>query len=248
VDLYSAEPVKLGEEPFLYGLVKDFEGKNIRWSWRAGRFADRLIKTDLRQRQIHAGKEEKPVRFVQFSMAADRFHIRAERYRSHVAQYSERYGVSPNLIYAVMKTESNFNPFAVSAAPAFGLMQIVPSTAGADVYHFLHGKSGRPTRDALMEPKVNILYGTAYLHLLQDHYLKQIEHPVSREYCVIAAYNAGAGSVLNTFDKDRNRAPSTINAMPPLEVYRALRSRLPSAEGRRYLAKVLEAKKDFVKF
>ncbi len=248
VDLYSSEPVKLGEEPFLYGLVKDFDGKNIRWSWRAGRFADRLMKTGRESRQIRVGGKTKTVRFVRFPLVSERFHLRARKYKPHVERYGRRYGVSANLIYAVIKTESDFNPFAVSTAPAFGLMQIVPGTAGADVYRFLYNKSGRPTRDALLEPKVNILYGTAYLHLLEDRYLAGIENPVSREYCVIAAYNTGAGNVLRTFDRHRDRAPSKINAMDPMTVYRTLKSRLPSDEGRRYLVKVLEAKKDFVKF
>jgi membrane-bound lytic murein transglycosylase C len=248
VDLYSDKPVKLGEEPFLYGLVKDFDGKDIRWSWRAGRFADQLIQTNLKTRKIRAAGKEKTVRFVRFPMTSDRFHVRAKKYKPLVDQYSSRYGVSPNLIYAVIKTESDFNPFAVSPVPAFGLMQIVPGTAGADVYQFLHKKSGRPTRDALLEPKVNILYGTTYLHMLDTQYLAEIDNPISREYCVITAYNAGAGNVLRTFDSDRSRAPSRINALPPLEVYRTLQARLPSDEGRRYLVKVLEAKKDFVRF
>jgi membrane-bound lytic murein transglycosylase C len=248
VDLYSAEPVKLGEEPFLYGMVKDFDGQDIRWSWRAGRFADRLIESELKTRTIRTTGEEKTVRFVRFPMTSDRFHVRAKKYKPLVDQYSGRYGVSANLIYAVIQTESDFNPFAVSPAPAFGLMQIVPGTAGADVYQFLHKKNGRPTRDALLEPKVNILYGTTYLHLLESQYLAEIENPISREYCVITAYNAGAGNVLRTFDPDRSRAPSRINALPPLEVYRTLQARLPSDEGRRYLVKVLEAKKDFVRF
>jgi membrane-bound lytic murein transglycosylase C len=127
-------------------------------------------------------------------------------------------------------------------------MQIVPATAGADVYRYLHRRKGRPTKDALLEPKINILYGTTYLHMLEAQYLAGIENPVSREYCIIAAYNAGAGNVLKTFHSDRSRAPSKINALPALEVYRTLRTRLPSSEGRRYLVKVLEAKKDFVRF
>ena len=218
VDLYSAKPVKLGEEPFLYGLVKDFEGKDIRWSWRAGRFADQLIEKKLKKRKILAGGKAKTVTLVRFPLTPDRFHVRAKKYKPHVERYGKRYGLSQNLIYAVIQTESDFNPFAVSTAPAFGLMQIVPSTAGADVYQFLHNKSGRPTRDDLFEPKTNILYGSTYLHMLDTQYLAEIDNPVSREYCVITAYNAGAGNVLKTFHSDRSRASSEINGMSPLEV------------------------------
>jgi membrane-bound lytic murein transglycosylase C len=248
VDLYSAKPVKLGELPFLFGEVRDAEGKTIRWSWRAGKFADRLIREKLQTREVKVGGRQRTVRFVTFPMVPDHIQVRAGKYRTTVNRFSERFKVSRNLIYAIIKTESDFNPFAVSHAPAFGLMQIVPATAGEDVYRFLNKQSGRPSKQFLFVPENNIQYGTAYLHLLSYSYLEEIENPVSREYCIIAAYNAGAGNVLRTFDKDRNRASKKINAAAPHQVYAALRKDLPSAEGRRYLLKVINAKKDFVNF
>ena len=78
--------------------------------------------------------------------------------------------------------------------------------------------------------------------------MQEINHPVSRQYCVIAAYNTGAGNVLRTFDSDRNRAPERINRVSPLEIYQPLRNRLPSDEARRYIAKVIDAQKSFVNF
>ena len=247
VDLYSAGTVKLGERPFLLGEVLDHEGKPIRWSWRAGRFAAHLLKTGLGRRTITVGGKGRTVHGVHIAMVKDHLQVRAKKYRPSVVRFAERYAVSPNLVYAVMKTESDFNPFAVSSAPAFGLMQIVPQTAGSDVNRLL-GRQGIPARERLFDPAENIRYGTAYLHLLQDRYLAGIENPVSREYCVITAYNAGAGNVLKTFHKDRETAKRRINALDPLAVYDALRLRLPVAEGRRYLVKVTAAKKDFVSF
>ena len=161
---------------------------------------------------------------------------------------SARFDVSRNLIFAIMQVESDFNPFAVSSAMAIGLMQVVQKTAGSDVYRLLHGKAGAPTRETLFDPAGNITYGTAYLHLLDTRFLSGITDPVSREYCVIAGYNGGAGSVLRTFDKDRKRAAAAINRRAPGEVYRTLRSGLPHEETKRYLGKVIEAKKHFVNF
>ena len=244
VDMYSASPVKLGEPPFLLGEVKDADGKDVRWSWRAERFADHLIKNSLKTRTVNG----KSARYVTFPMVADHLDVRARKYREQVESAAARFNVSRNLIYAIMQVESDFNPFAVSSAMAIGLMQVVQKTAGSDVYRLLHGREGAPTREALFEPPTNITYGTAYLHLLDDRFLGGITDPVSREYCVIAGYNGGPGAVLRTFHSDRKRAPDTINAMPPSRVYETLKKRLPHDETKRYLGKVLEAKKHFVNF
>ncbi len=49
-------------------------------------------------------------------------------------------------------------------------------------------------------------------------------------------------------DRDRNRAPQRINGLDPLQVFETLRTKLPYDETRRYLAKVMNAKKEFVNF
>ncbi|MEA3279285.1 MAG: membrane-bound lytic murein transglycosylase MltC [Thermodesulfobacteriota bacterium] len=247
VDIYSAKTVKIGETPFLYSEVKDNDGKDVRWSWRAERFADHLIKGSLQTRQIKVDGKTRTVRYVVFPMVKDHLQIRARKYRPLVERFAKRFSVSRNLVYAIMKTESDFNPYAVSRAPAFGLMQIVPTSAGRDVHRFLN-RSGMPSKGFLLNSENNIQYGTAYLHLLHSRYLNSIRNPVSREYCVIAAYNTGAGNVLRTFDRDRNHAPQRINSLKPLQVFKTLRTKLPYDETRRYLTKVMDAKKEFVNF
>jgi len=244
VDLYSAKTVKLGNTPFLLGEVKDYDSKDIRWEWRADRFADALIKKDLKTRTV-AGKT---AHFVTIPMVKDHLSVRAKKYRQLVTSAAKRFDVSQNLIYAIMKVESDFNPFAISSAMAVGLMQVVPATAGSDVYQYLHGKKGQPASKDLFVASTNITYGSAYLHLLGTRFLKGVTNPVSREYCMIAGYNGGAGTVLRTFDKDRKKAAQTINSLSPGEVYTTLRTDTPYAETRRYLGKVLEAKKQFVNF
>jgi membrane-bound lytic murein transglycosylase C len=247
VDMYNAATVKLGETPFLYEEVVDHDGKPIRWPWRAERFADHLISTGLVKRTLQVKGETRPVHAVTFPMVKDHLHVRANKYRPAVDDQARRFKISGNLIFAIIQTESNFNPYAVSHAPAYGLMQIVPATAGKDVNQLL-GRAGAPSPDTLLDAVSNIEYGTAYLHLLDTQYLARIGDPVSREYCTIAAYNAGAGTVLKTFSTDRGRAVDIINRTPPLDVYQKLRTAMPSAEGRRYLAKVISAKKQFVNF
>jgi membrane-bound lytic murein transglycosylase C len=248
VDLYSAKTIKLGETPFLLNEVKDLENKPIRWGWRAERYADHLVNNALQKRHIVKNGKKRTIHFVKIPMVKDHHQIRAKKYKPLVDENASRFAISRNLVYAIIKTESDFNPYAVSNAPAFGLMQIVPTTAGRDVHQFLNKKSGLPSKQFLFTPKNNIEYGTAYLHLLNFKYLDGIKDPVSREYCVIAAYNGGAGNVLRTFDNDRDRAPQKINNLAPLEVFNTLREKLPSKETRRYLVKVMDAKKSFVNF
>ncbi|WP_419788250.1 membrane-bound lytic murein transglycosylase MltC [Pseudodesulfovibrio sp.] len=244
VDLYSDKPIKLGETPFLMGEVKDADGKDIRWAWRAERYADHLITTGLKTRKVNG----KTAHYVTFGMVSDHLDVRARKYRSFVMASAKRFSISRNLIYAIMKVESDFNPFAVSNAMAIGLMQVVQKTAGSDVYQLLHGKAGSPSRETLFDPAGNITYGTAYLHLLDVRFLSGINDHVAREYCVIAGYNGGAGAVLRTFDGNKDRAKKRINAMSTGDVYRKLKSGLPRSETRRYLDKVIEAKKHFVNF
>ncbi len=244
VDLYDAGEVRLGGVPFLYNEVLDHDGKPIRWEWRAGRYADHLLDTALRTRSA----DGKQVRYVEFKMVSDHLKVRARKYRELVRANAERFGVSRNLVYAIMKVESDFNPFAVSHAMAVGLMQVVPATAGSDVYRYLNGSKGQPTMQQLYRAPLNITYGTCYLHLLQTRYLSRIADPVTREYCVIAGYNGGAGNVLRTFDSNRENAYDRINGLKPGTVYRRLVNDHPHAETRRYLQKVMAAKKEFVNF
>ncbi|WP_069859341.1 murein transglycosylase domain-containing protein [Desulfoplanes formicivorans] len=246
VDLYSAKSVVLGETPFLYGEILDRDGQPIRWQWRANRFANILVREAMQSKTIRVDGRNKTVHYVTIPMVKDHLMVRARKFKPYVLDCARAYKVSPNLIYAIMKTESDFNPYAVSHVPAYGLMQIVPATAGQDVSGFLGDKQGVPSRDFLFVPANNIRYGAAYLHILNYKYLAKIKDPVSREYCVIAAYNGGAGSVLKTFSSNRDQAPNKINGMHPGDVYKTLVAKHPARETRRYVQKVVLAKKEFV--
>lgn len=245
VDLFSADPVKLGKEPFLYGQVMDQDGKYVRWEWRANRFADYLLKHKKQSRTVVLENGvSKMETFVEFPLVRNHTTTRQNRYAALVNKYAGRYRLERSLVYAIIQTESNFNPYAVSWVPAYGLMQIVPTTAGRDAYEVVHGRAGTPTRSYLFDPENNIRMGCAYLHILQSRYLKQIKNPTTREYCVIAAYNGGAGNVLRSFHKNRSQAFALINKSSPRAVYQRLQTRMPK-ESQRYLEKVTVAKRKF---
>ncbi|WP_028110904.1 transglycosylase SLT domain-containing protein [Ferrimonas futtsuensis] len=174
---------------------------------------------------------------------------KAKPYLASVKSESERWHVAPELIFAIMKAESSFNPRAKSHIPAFGLMQIVPSSAGKDVNDKLLSRHGKPSEYQLFQPSENIQYGTAYLHLLYDKYLARIEDPKARLYCTIAAYNTGPGNVARAFNPDRSRnilkAAPIINQLSSVEVFDRLKGFLPYDETKVYLDRVVDYHEEF---
>ena len=240
-DIFSDKTPVLSGQPYLLGEVLDQDNKPIAYSWRANRFADFVI-----ARQLQRGKVgRKNSYFVEIDMVGNHDQLRQQKYAKFVLAAANKYKVAPDLIYAIIETESSFNPFAVSSANAYGLMQVIPATAGKDVYDKVMNKPGMPSRSVLFNVEDNIHIGTAYLHLLQTRYLAKVNAGLSRHYSVISAYNGGAGNVANTFSRDRNRAWQLINQLTSAQVYRKLTTDHPKAESRRYLEKVIKAQKRY---
>jgi len=248
VDLFSDKEVTLtgDKEPYLLGLVVDQAGQPIRTPTEADQFAASLVAESTTTRKVDQDNGEKTAHVVTIPMVSNFSHKQAEKYRAVVGQFAERYQISPSLVFAIIRTESNFNPFAVSSAPAYGLMQLVPTSGGRDAYRKAKGEDKAPTRDYLFDPDNNIELGTAYLNVLTYTHLDDVADLVSREYCVISAYNTGAGNVFKTFSKDQRAAVDQINKLQPSALYDRLRSSLPYQETRDYLAKVVGYRKQFV--
>jgi len=165
---------------------------------------------------------------------------KAKTFKKDVIKNANKQQIPAELIYAIMHSESSFNPMARSHIPAFGLMQIVPRSAGIDSYQYLYKKKRVLSSAYLYNASKNITIGSGYLHVLYYRYLKKIKNPQSRLYCAIAAYNTGAGNVAKTFIGNRNinKAATTINKLTPQQVYNKLISNLPYNETRKYLKKV----------
>ncbi|MEZ5394847.1 MAG: lytic transglycosylase domain-containing protein [Bryobacterales bacterium] len=93
-----------------------------------------------------------------------------------IRRLSERYELAPELVRAVIRQESAFDPFAVSVKGAQGLMQLMPETAR------------RVGVQDVFDPAENVLGGVKYLRLLLDRYEGDTR-------LALAAYNAGEGAV-----------------------------------------------------
>jgi soluble lytic murein transglycosylase-like protein len=102
-------------------------------------------------------------------------------YDKYIFEASEKYGVPASLLKAVIRVESNFNPWAVSRKGAKGLMQIMP-----DNFKMLEIKDP-------FDPRENIMGGTKYLKKLLNKYR-------GKQPLALAAYNAGPQAV-NRFNR-----------------------------------------------
>jgi soluble lytic murein transglycosylase-like protein len=106
---------------------------------------------------------------------------RRDTYEPYILEASERYSVPANLIRAVIRVESNYNPNAISSAGAKGLMQLMPGTA-----------KDMAVSD-IFDPRQNIFGGTRYIRLLINKFGGDPK-------LAIAAYHAGPGVVATRGD------------------------------------------------
>jgi soluble lytic murein transglycosylase len=146
------------------------------------------------------------------------------RHDDIIRQQSQKKGLDPALVAAVIYQESKFSD-RTSVAGARGLMQITPDTA-----RFIAKQSGgiRFVQADLATPQINIAYGTWYLRWLLDRYDE-------RQALALAAYNAGFGHV----DK-WVAAAGGPDAFDP-------KSDIPFPETRSYVQQVLERRKDYAR-
>lgn len=106
-----------------------------------------------------------------------------QKYDKYVEKYAKEYQIEKELIYAMIKAESNFKADAISNKDALGLMQLLESTANEVAKEIEQDI----TKEEILNPETNIHLGAKYLSNLLNKY-GNIE-------LAVAAYNAGKGNV-----------------------------------------------------
>jgi len=232
----SVNPDKYGvvEAPqvdYIVGDIFDIRSKD------EAHYRSRKIFSNSKVSSRKAKDKNKIIVKALFSFPKDGISKKAKKYHSTMIKHAKKNNLPTQLIYAITKVESHFNPMAKSHVPAYGLMQIVPRTSGKDITKKLEGKERLLSPRELYNGYKNIEYGSVYLGLLYHSYLRHIEDENSRIYCTIAAYNTGIGHVAQTFTGSYGikSASVIINKMSSEEVYNKLINDLPYVETRYYL-------------
>lgn len=113
-------------------------------------------------------------------------HPNAKRYEPLIVRYAKQLDVDIALVKAVVAVESAFEPDAVSAKGAIGLMQVIPETAQR---YGVNDDKRRTVAQKLLDPAINLYVGTRHLRTLLAMFSSDLA-------LALAAYNAGEGVVL----------------------------------------------------
>jgi len=237
------EPAPEESTPMLLNQVADRSGQEVKEE-NAAEFVEEVIEeSPIVVDTIMSSDGKRRIKLTaSYDLVPDHIKKRAKKYLDMALQYADKYRLDPRLVLAIMHTESYFNPRATSQIPAYGLMQIVPATAGRDAYKHVYGEDKLLSKAYLYEPVKNIELGCAYLNIVRYNYLKGIKDDQLAYPCAIASYNGGIGNLCQslTGKKKLSGLPGAVNGSDFKSLVAKLNKKLPYKETRDYLNRVLE--------
>lgn len=147
------------------------------------------------------------------------------KYGDIVERYAKENSVDKFLIYAIIKTESNFDSEAVSNVGARGLMQIMDETFQWIRYRL--GDQEDSEYDLMFDPEQNIRYGSYLIGYLLEHFGSMNE--------AVCAYHAGVGSVDSWLqNSEYSKDGKTLDTVP-------------ASDTKHYLNKIKDALNEYQK-
>lgn len=220
----------------LKGQVKDQRGEIITSQSARHYIEQEIVPTAHVAQQPYRAKDGVPRIKVnaKIHLVPDHIRIRAQKYLPVVRRQARRFDIAPQLILAVIHTESYFNPLAKSECGALGLMQLIPRYGAREAYRFIFHQDKVLSPAYLYNTENNIELGSAYLHLLKNNYFRQVGDVFKRRCLVVCAYNWGPTAI-----KKRIMQKYAIGTMSREALYAMLRNQTPEETGN-YLKQVSE--------
>jgi soluble lytic murein transglycosylase-like protein len=167
----------------IYFTDAPLQGSDYRLEWK--RTSKKIIKENSK-RLVATGRRKHSLPSVSSisTVPPKKLSVRRSRYTTLIERTARQQGLHPELLHAVIRAESAYNPSAVSSAGAIGLMQLMPATAArynvSDIY----------------DPVENVRGGAQYLRFLLEMFDQDLQ-------LALAGYNAGENAVV----KYGNRIP-----------------------------------------
>ena len=235
-------------KPLLENQVENSGGQNITVNNVENEAEDVIEKKEVKAETYKSKDGKKRTKYtVTIPLKNNHLDERTKRFEKEILKQAERWKLDPAIVFALMETESAFNPKARSHIPAFGLLQLVPKSGARDAYRYVYKEDKLVTGDYLYEPVNNIELGCAYLSKIRYYYFENIKDDELAYMCSIPAYNTGIGNVSKTLcgKPHTNPAAKVASSMNAQELYNKLTTELEYEEARNYLKKVWKYKEKY---